>query len=60
MSKLGDPRLYTQITPLIDKPPARVAVDIIGPLPISERGSKYIVTMVDYATRFPEAKALLA
>ncbi|XP_070206310.1 uncharacterized protein [Littorina saxatilis] len=42
--------------PFIDEPFRRVAVDIIGPiLPASEDGNRYILTMVDYATRYPEA-----
>lgn len=42
--------------PLIDTPFRRVAIDLVGPLsPISDRGNRYILTMVDYATRFPEA-----
>ena len=45
-------------TPLIEEPMSRVAVDLIGPLPRSDKGNKYILTLVDYATRFPEAKAL--
>ncbi|XP_068245278.1 uncharacterized protein [Palaemon carinicauda] len=45
--------------PLIDTPFKRVAVDLIGPiLPRSSSGNKYILTMVDYATRYPEALAL--
>ena len=45
--------------PLIDEPFRRVAVDIIGPLsPITERGNRYILTLVDYYTRYPEAVAL--
>ncbi|XP_070194787.1 uncharacterized protein [Littorina saxatilis] len=37
----------------------RVAVDIIGPIkPMSESKKQYILTMVDYATRYPEAVAL--
>ena len=42
--------------PLIDTPFKRVAVDIVGPTePRSERKSRYILTMIDYATRYPEA-----
>ncbi|XP_070200974.1 uncharacterized protein [Littorina saxatilis] len=42
--------------PLIDEPFRRVTVDIIGSiLPASEDGNRYILTMVDYATRYPEA-----
>ena len=42
--------------PLIDTPFKRVAVDIVGPIaPPSEAGHRYILTLVDYATRYPEA-----
>lgn len=42
--------------PIIEQPFERVGVDLIGPIhPKSERGHRYILTMVDYATRYPEA-----
>ena len=45
--------------PLIDTPFKRVAVDLVGPItPRSKQGNRYILTLVDYATRYPEAKAL--
>lgn len=45
--------------PLIDTPFDRVAVDLIGPLdPVTDRKNRYILTLVDYATRYPEAVAL--
>ena len=45
--------------PLIDTPFKQVAVDIVGPIePRSERNLRYILTMIDYATRYPEAVAL--
>ena len=45
--------------PLIDRPFKRVAVDLIGPIaPTTDRGNRYILTMVDYATCYPEASAL--
>ena len=45
--------------PLIDMPFKRVAVDLVGPIaPVTDRGNRYILTMVDYATRYPEATAL--
>ena len=45
--------------PLIDEPFSRVAVDLIGPIiPSSERGYKYILVLVDYCTRYPEAVPL--
>ena len=45
--------------PLIDTPFKRVAVDIVGPIKSrSNNRSGYILTMMDYATRYPEAIAL--
>jgi RNase H-like domain found in reverse transcriptase/Reverse transcriptase (RNA-dependent DNA polymerase)/Integrase zinc binding domain/Integrase core domain len=45
--------------PIIETPFDRIAIDLIGPIvPASERGHKYILTIVDYATRYPEAVAL--
>ena len=42
--------------PIIDTPFRRVAVDLVGPIqPRTERGNKYILTLVDFATRYPEA-----
>ena len=47
------------IMPLIDTPFKRVAVDIVGAIkPHSDKKSRYILTMIDYATRYPEAIAL--
>ena len=48
---------FKKIT-LIDTPFKRVAVDIVGPIePRSDKKSRYILTMIDYATRYPEAVA---
>lgn len=45
--------------PLIDVPFKQVAVDIIGPIhPPSDRGHRFILVTVDYATRYPEATPL--
>jgi len=45
--------------PIIDTPFDRVAVDLVGPIfPPTERGKRYILTMMDYATRYPEAVPL--
>ena len=45
--------------PLIDTPFKRVSVDVVGPIkPHSDKKSRYILTMIDYATRYPEAVAL--
>ena len=45
--------------PLIDKPFKRVAIDLVGPIsPTSEEGHRYIITLVDFATRYPGAVPL--
>ncbi|XP_068232805.1 uncharacterized protein [Palaemon carinicauda] len=45
--------------PVISTPFYRVAIDLVGPIsPPSEAGHRYILTMVDYASSFPEAVAL--
>ena len=45
--------------PLIDLPFKRVAINIIGPISSpSEAGHRYILTLVDYAMRYPEAVPL--
>ena len=53
------PKIPIGEMPLIDTPFARVAVDLVGPIhPPSEKGNRFILSLVDYATRYPEAKAL--
>jgi len=45
--------------PVIDTPFKLVAINIIGEIfPASSRGHRYILTVVDFATRYPEAVAL--
>ena len=45
--------------PIIDIPFHRIAVDLVGPIfPLSDRGHRYILTIVDFATRYPEAVPL--
>ncbi|XP_072037234.1 uncharacterized protein [Amphiura filiformis] len=45
--------------PIIDVPFSRIAMDLVGPIfPSTERGHRFILTVVDYATRFPEAVPL--
>ena len=47
--------------PLIDKPFKRVAIDLVGPISLpSEEGHRYNMTLVDFATRYPEAVPLKA
>ena len=42
----------------VDEPFARIGIDIVGPLPRSKNGNRYIVVAMDYFTKWPEAKAL--
>ena len=41
--------------PIVAKPFQRIAMDFIGPLPRTQRGNHFILTMCDYSTRYPEA-----
>ena len=41
--------------PVMDEPFRRIAMDIVGPLPRSRSGKRYILVICDYATRYPEA-----
>lgn len=41
--------------PVIETPFSRMAMDMIGPLPATSLGHKYILTVCDYSTRYPEA-----
>ena len=48
-----------QKMPVIGIPFQRVGIDLIGPItPASTSGCRFILTVVDYATRYPEAVAL--
>ena len=44
--------------PLVGTPFEKIAVDLIGPLPQSKRGFRWILTLADFTTRYPEAKPL--
>lgn len=45
--------------PLNDVQFQRVAVDLIGPTSlVSESGERYVLTVMEFATRYPEAVAL--
>ena len=41
--------------PIIDNPFRRIVMDIVGPLPKTKKGNKYILVVSDYAVRYPEA-----
>ena len=47
--------------PRIDVPFKRIATDLIGPLkPVTYSKNRFILTVVDYATRYPEAIPLVS
>lgn len=36
----------------------RVGVDVVGPFPITDSGNRWVLTAMDYFTKWPEAYAL--
>lgn len=44
-------------TTQVEAPFTHLGLDIIGPLPVTQRGNQYIVVIVDYFTKWVEAKA---
>ncbi|KAL8599297.1 hypothetical protein ACOMHN_008012 [Nucella lapillus] len=53
------PRAPMVKMPLAAEPFSRVGMDIIGPMnPMSEGGYRFVLVMVDYATRYPDAVPL--
>ncbi|XP_070174493.1 uncharacterized protein [Littorina saxatilis] len=50
------PNVPLDFMPRITEPFKRVAIDLVGPLsPPSEEGHRYILSVIDIATRYPEA-----
>jgi len=51
------PHFKSPLIPLliIDVPFSRIAMDLVGPLTKSAWGHQYIIVILDYATRYPEA-----
>lgn len=45
-------------TPIISEPFSKISMDIVEPLTRTKGGNKFILTIVDDATRYPEAYAL--
>ena len=39
----------------VGAPMERIAMDVLGPLPLSHRGNKYLLIVADYFTKWPEA-----
>lgn len=47
-----------EITTTNQRPFQRLAIDIVGPLPLTENGNKFILTMQDYLIKYSYAKPL--
>ena len=56
--KFEKPVLSLHPVPVQRGPWKQIGIDLIGPLPITASGNKYIMTVTDYFSKWPEAKAL--
>ncbi len=45
---------------VVGAPMERIAVDVMGPLTLSDRGNRYVLVAMDYFSKWPEAYALPA
>ena len=52
------PRAPLRPLPLMEVPFERIGMDLNGPFPRSARGYRFVLVLVDYATRYPEAVPL--
>lgn len=51
-------RVPLSLLSIIKTPFERIAMDFVGPLTHTARGAQYLLVLVDYATRYPEAVPL--
>ncbi len=58
MPEDGTQEVWKSPLPIIRTPFSRLAMDMVGPLPPTLEGHRYILTVCDYGTRYPEAFAL--
>src|SRR5689334_11693269 len=42
----------------VGQPFDRVGIDMVGPLPLTPRGNRFIIVATDYLTKWPEASAV--
>ena len=53
--KLKHEKVALKPIPTVRVPFKKIGIDIVGPLPRSENGNRFILTIVDFSTRYPEA-----
>ena len=59
LGKGGKPKQAPLIPlPVISEPFKKVAIDIVGPLPTTAAGNRFILTLIDLGSLYPEAIAL--
>ncbi|XP_051500808.1 uncharacterized protein LOC127409893 [Myxocyprinus asiaticus] len=58
VNPLATPKAPLRPLPLIKVPFGRIGMDLVGPLERSARGHRFVLVLVDYATRYPEAMPL--
>ena len=58
MSKRKPERAPLIPLPIMEEPFKRIAMDVVGPLPRSSSGKRFILVICDYASHYPEAIAL--
>ena len=55
-SKGRTPKAPLQKVPIVTEPFRKISIDLVGPLiPVTDNGNRYILTIIDNATRWPEA-----
>ena len=54
-AKNDDAKAPLQPLPIVSEPFSKVAFDIVGPLPTTTKGNKYLLTMMCLFTKFPAA-----
>ena len=55
----GKPIGKHELNPIETKEPFyQIGIDLVGPLPQTQKGNKYIAVAIDYFTKWPEAKAI--
>ena len=57
--RLGNRRKTEQLHPIeVGSVFERVGIDIVGPLPVTSSGNRYIIVATEYLTKYPEARAI--